>query len=67
MSVLELQTARPRQETYLLDCPFCGHPARLSVGSNVTIECVSANCSVHPRVSGDNERDVAMAWNRRPR
>jgi hypothetical protein len=69
MSVIELQkpATQAQEGPYLLDCPFCGHPPELTLGLQVMVECTSAECSVHPKVSGKHERAVAMSWNRRAR
>jgi hypothetical protein len=68
-TVQELQRSHSRHDLFLLECPFCGEPPKVSKGSGgqVAVECVSAECPVHPRMTGKDEREVASQWNRRGR
>ena len=52
---------------YLLDCPFCGSPARLRrcASHQIKIECSSSSCNAAPCVKAPDEQKAVSLWNRR--
>lgn len=65
-AVLDRDLKRTTSGLYLLDCPFCGEPPKVSeTGGKMRIECVAEWCKASAVVESDNECDAVAQWNHR--